>query len=360
MAHQPQSSPGIPIQLPQAIQTTASTSLTPIQFTQHPTMTTQTQTQGSSTTQQPSSTAPTATATTITNAFDKALKRTPIGGGGSGGGGGGGGGSRGGGGGGGANPPALQPIAQANDVRAMDKLPEAFTGDRTKADDFIEEVKGYLRLNADVPGFNSPMKKIAFTLTHMKGPDVAGWTRDMGILLDALDPVADNVPLLWEQFLFEFKAQYLDSAREDRARTALANHTMKNGDIDSYISMFEELAGRAGYTTGNPETTRFFMQGLLESVVQDCLHSPQVHGYVAIKQRAIESTAAQRIIRDMFGGKNTTQEGQRKPWTQSNNRGARPFYFDKMRQQELVMCGPGSAQKPGPHITSSCCLILSK
>jgi len=108
---------------------------------------------------------------------------------------------------------------------------------------------------------------------------------------------------------------------------------MKNGDIDSYISKFEELARRAGYTTGNPETTRFFMQGLPEAVVQDCLHSPQVHGYVAIKQRAIESTAAQRIIRDMFGRKNTTQEGQRKPWARSNDRGARPFYFDKMRQQ---------------------------
>jgi hypothetical protein len=59
------------------------------------------------------------------------------------------------------------------------------------------------------------MKKIAFTLTHMKGPDVAGWTRDMGILLDALDPTVDNVPLLWEQFIFEFEAQYLDSAKED-------------------------------------------------------------------------------------------------------------------------------------------------
>jgi hypothetical protein len=58
-----------PIQLPQAIQATASTSLTPIQFTQHPTMSTQTQTQtqGSSTTQAPSSNAPAALAATITN-----------------------------------------------------------------------------------------------------------------------------------------------------------------------------------------------------------------------------------------------------------------------------------------------------
>jgi hypothetical protein len=250
-----------PIQLPQTIQAMASTSLTPIRFTQHPTMLTQTQTQiqGSSTTQAPSSNVPAASAATITNAFNKAFKRTPAsgggggGGGGRGGGGGGGGGEGGGGGGGGGNPPALQPVAQANDVRAMGKLPEAFTGDQTKADDFIEEVKGYLRLNADVPGFDSPMKKVTFTLTHMKGPDVVGWTRDMGILLDALDPAADNVPLLWEQFLFEFDAQYLDLAREDRARTALENHTMKYGDIDTYISKFEELARRAGYTTGNSE-----------------------------------------------------------------------------------------------------------
>jgi hypothetical protein len=44
----------------------------------------------------------------------------------------------------------------------MGKLPDAFTGDRTKAEDFIEEVKGYLRLNVDVSGFNSPMKKNRF------------------------------------------------------------------------------------------------------------------------------------------------------------------------------------------------------
>jgi hypothetical protein len=59
----------------------ASTSLTPIQFTQHPTMSTQTQTQGSSTTQTSSSTVPAASAATIINAFNKAFKRTPTSGG---------------------------------------------------------------------------------------------------------------------------------------------------------------------------------------------------------------------------------------------------------------------------------------
>lgn len=124
----------------------------------------------------------------------------------------------------------------------MGKLPDTFDSDWTKADNFIEEVKGYLCLNADVNGFDSPMKKITFTLTHMKGPDVAGWTWDMGILLDHLNPAADNMPLLWDQFLNEFEAQYINTAKEDQARTALDSHRMEQGDVDAYISKFEELA----------------------------------------------------------------------------------------------------------------------
>jgi hypothetical protein len=108
---------------------------------------------------------------------------------------------------------------------------------------------------------------------------------------------------------------------------------MKNGNIDAYISKFEELARHMGYTTGNPETTRLFMQGLLEAVVQDCLHLPPVHGYVAIKQRAIEFTTAQRIIRDMFGSKKTKQDTQPKPWFRSNNQGACSSYYNRMGQQ---------------------------
>ena len=77
---------------------------------------------------------------------------------------------------GGAGPGAdLIPVAIAGDVKTMGSLPQIFTGDRTRADDFIEEVRGYLRLNQDVAGFNSPMKKVSLTLTLIKGPEVAGW-----------------------------------------------------------------------------------------------------------------------------------------------------------------------------------------
>ena len=66
-------------------------------------------------------------------------------------------------------------MAVPADVKAMGGLPVAFDGDRLRADDFIEEVKGFLQLNQDVAGYNSPIKKVAFTLTLMHGSQIAGW-----------------------------------------------------------------------------------------------------------------------------------------------------------------------------------------
>jgi hypothetical protein len=62
----------------------------------------------------------------------------------------------------------------AGNVKTMGQLPQIFTGDCSKVDNFIKEVKGYLRLNQDVAGFDSPIKKITFTLTLIKGEDTAG------------------------------------------------------------------------------------------------------------------------------------------------------------------------------------------
>ena len=69
----------------------------------------------------------------------------------------------------------------------MGQLPREFTGDWTKADDFIEEVKVYFHVNEDVAEFNLLIKKVTFTLTLIKGDEVAGWVRDMGIWIDELD-----------------------------------------------------------------------------------------------------------------------------------------------------------------------------
>jgi hypothetical protein len=75
----------------------------------------------------------------------------------------------------------------------MGGLPQIFDGNHARADDFIEEVKGYLCLNQDVAGYNSPIKKVAFTLTLIKGSEVTGWTRNIRVWIDGLHPIDDNV-----------------------------------------------------------------------------------------------------------------------------------------------------------------------
>ena len=77
---------------------------------------------------------------------------------------------------GGGQPPVVQqPVPPTPDVKAMGSLPQIFNGDQSKADDFIEEVKGYFCLNANVLGYNLPYKKVAFTLTLIKGEEPAQW-----------------------------------------------------------------------------------------------------------------------------------------------------------------------------------------
>ena len=156
----------------------------------------------------------------------------------------------------------------------MGEKPAIFTGDRTKVDDFIEEVKAYFHVNQDVAGFNSPIKKVAFTLTLIKGDEVARWVKDMGTWIDGLDHVHQNYPIVWTQFLDEFETQFQDLNKQQRARMALDKCCMQWPHISQYISDFEKYAQQAGYTQGNAETTNLFLKGLLTRVLADVLKPP--------------------------------------------------------------------------------------
>jgi len=182
----------------------------------------------------------------------------------------------------------------------MGSLPAIFTGNRAEAENFINGIQAYIRLNREVPGFTSPMKKIALTLTLMQGEKVAGWANDIGEVLDKLNPATDNIPALWDTFLAEFQEQYLDTQSADRARAELENLTMKVPYIDEYISKFEELCRKSGYLTGNAEVTYMFLRGLLKALLEDVLKAPQAVDYPATKDRAIQATRIQQLLQNIL------------------------------------------------------------
>ena len=95
----------------------------------------------------------------------------PSGGGGGPPGGGGGAPSGGGGmpgGGGGGNPTQ----AAGGDGKPMGARPTIFEGDHSKAESFLQEFSTYLLINYNVPALASFIKRIAITLTCIKGLEV--------------------------------------------------------------------------------------------------------------------------------------------------------------------------------------------
>jgi hypothetical protein len=106
----------------------------------------------------------------------------------------------------------------------------------------------------------------------------------------------DNIPDLWTQFLEEFRQQFQNTQKEDRAHTQLEGLRMCFPEIDSYIAKFKELARQAGYTVGNSETMHMFIKGLMPSVMEDVLKPPHAQGYHTIKQKVIECTQLRVLL----------------------------------------------------------------
>lgn len=76
---------------------------------------------------------------------------------------------------------------------------------------------------------------------------------------------------------------------------------MKPGEIDQYITKFEELAWQALYTLGDKATTTLFLKGLPAGILVDVFKPPAITTYEDIKERAIQSTKSRIIIDSILG-----------------------------------------------------------
>ena len=140
--------------------------------------------------------------------------------------------------------------------------PQPFDRERTKAEAFLRELRLYMMANQGVPGFESPIRCIAIALTFIKGPKVNGWVEAMLQAIEQLHPIQDNIEYTYTDFLHRFQTQFTDSTKQETAQAALDKHHFKFPFIDQYISDFETLVRKAGYTVGSRETMNYFLKGL--------------------------------------------------------------------------------------------------
>jgi hypothetical protein len=58
------------------------------------------------------------------------------------------------------------------DGKVLGNLPSPFTGDRSRADEFLTNMQAYFRLNIKNAQIWSPMTRVAMCLSNMEGPDI--------------------------------------------------------------------------------------------------------------------------------------------------------------------------------------------
>ncbi|KAH9039631.1 hypothetical protein EDB85DRAFT_2141138 [Lactarius pseudohatsudake] len=111
--------------------------------------------------------------------------------------------------------------------------PEVFTGDRTKTEEFLTQWELYWRVNNNNTVMSNPYQQAMIFLTYIRGSG---------------EGVLDTNPWLWTQVLIAFNRRFADTLEKERAQATLKKGIkMRDGDIDVYVTLFENLTRQAGY-----------------------------------------------------------------------------------------------------------------
>jgi DNA mismatch repair ATPase MutS len=155
-------------------------------------------------------------------------------------------------------------------MKATGALPPVFEGDQSKAEEFMEDLRSYLRLNARVPPLNTYQGKVNFSLTLIKGKQVRDFVREQGDIVDTSIEALDT----WLDFLNAFDAHFLDTQIDTRARMEIENLKMKDNNIDKYVQHFRALAQEANYNLREVSVLMKFLKGLPRGVTVECIKAP--------------------------------------------------------------------------------------
>jgi hypothetical protein len=114
--------------------------------------------------------------------------------------------------------------------------PAHFAGDRRDVDRFMADLITYIDLNSQNTSLTSYKTRIRLALSFMSGEVIRHWKVRM---LDWVRPnqIFDE-EATWDQFLAQFRAEYADTQRADRARETIDSFRMKGAAVDQYISDF--------------------------------------------------------------------------------------------------------------------------
>jgi hypothetical protein len=82
----------------------------------------------------------------------------------------------------------------------------------------------------------------------------------------AVNPINQNDEVLWNELITAFDSNFADTTKEQKAYNVLQQLRMADGALDTYISIFKQLAKKAGYEFNEKGTLNLFANGLTQSL----------------------------------------------------------------------------------------------
>ena len=141
------------------------------------------------------------------------------------------------------------------------------------------------------------------------------------------DPATIDHQDSWDQFLEQFRAEYADTQKAERARTQIEELHMKNNNIDQYITDFISTANDAGYHLEGESTKRTFVRGLGKFIASEVYcRVPNPYTWQQVRDAA-------RVAVNWAGSLNAVFGATAPPSRTQNNR-PRPSNFRRPGQYQ--------------------------
>ena len=213
--------------------------------------------------------------------------------------------------------------------------PDHFDGDRSRTLDFLEEFVSFMLMNDDSRISKNPMKRSAFFLTLIRGPDVRGWVKYQRKWLADVQADPSLLPFrmtAWQVMEREFKKAFIDYAEQERAREEIKKLRMKDGNVDQYIAMFRDIAQRAGLNLNDPANIHQFASGMPLKLAESCIdyERPKTFDdWATAAQQHQKAWLQKQALKGMFSPSSQAGGGARRP---NNQRG--PWNWSQLGQQK--------------------------
>jgi hypothetical protein len=197
----------------------------------------------------------------------------------------------------GGGPPMPIPPAPVVGGMRNDKLvgntPLIFTGDRSKAEEFITQWQLYEGVNITNELMRTAYQRAMLFLTYIQGPVVNEWVKGVNAWLRGQivnQRWAPNDERLWNEVFDSFNRQFANVMEQEDAQAALAKGLqLEKGDLDKLITEFEQLVRHAGYDINQDLVLRIFTSALPNTMYEYILRNlPQPATYEQWRTAAID------------------------------------------------------------------------